>query len=67
MPVKDLIGRPRVTDEQRALKKELFERRDALLRRRPGHSDGDDGLCPVGPTPGPSPMPLAGAVKIADD
>lgn len=67
MPVKDLIGRPRPTAEQRALEKELLQRREALLRRRPGHSDDDDGLCPVGPPPSPSPMPLAGAAEIADD
>ena len=66
MPVKDLIGRPRPTAEQRALEKELLQRREALLRRRPGDFDDDNGLCPVGP-PRPSPMPLAGAAEIADD
>lgn len=67
MPVKDLIGRPRPTAEQKALEKELFERRQSFLRRRPGPSDDEDGLSPVGPPSGPSPMPIAGAAKIADD
>ena len=67
MPVKVLIGRPRPTAKQRALEKELLQRREALLRRRPGDFDDDNGLCPVGPPPGPSPMPLAGAAEIADD
>jgi hypothetical protein len=67
MPVKDLIGRPRPTAEQKALEKELFERRQSFLRRRPGPSDDEDGLSPVEPPSGPSPMPLAGAAEIADD
>jgi hypothetical protein len=67
MPIKDLIGRPRPTAEEKALEKEFFERRQALMRRRPGHSDDDEGLSPVSPPPGPGPMPLAGAAEIADD
>lgn len=68
MPIKDLIGRPRPTAEEKALEKEFFEGRQALMGRRPGHSD-DEGLSPVSPPrgPGPGPMPLAGAAEIADD
>lgn len=66
MPIKDLIGRPRPTAEEKALEKEFFERRQALMRRRPDHFD-DEGLFPVSPPPGPGPMPLAGAAEIADD
>jgi len=67
MPVKDLIGRPRPSAEQKALEKELSEHRQLFLRRRPDRSDDDDGLSPVGPPSGPGPMPLAGAAEIADD
>jgi len=69
MPIKDLIGRPRPTAGEKALEKEFFERRQALMRRRPGHSDDDEGLSPVSPPPGPGPgpMPLAGAAEIADE
>lgn len=67
MPVKDLTGRPRPTAEQRALEKELFERRQSFLCRRPRPGDDEEGLSPVGPPAGPGPMPLAGAAEIADD
>ena len=69
MPIKDLIGRPRPTAEEKALQNEFFERRQALMRRRPDHFDDDEGLSPVSPPPGPGPgpMPLAGAAEIADD
>ena len=63
MPVKNLTGRPRPTAEQKALEKELSERRQLFLRRRPDHSDDEDGLSPVGP----GPVPLSGAAEIADD
>jgi len=58
-----------ITDRDVRLEKEFFERRQALMGRRPGHSDDDEGLSPVSLPrgPGPGPMPLAGAAEIADD
>ena len=66
MPVKDLVGRPRLTAEEAALRKEMFERLDRMTRRRRRGSDDGEPL-PVGQPSGPSPLPLAGAAALDDD
>lgn len=66
MPVKDLVGRPRPSAEQRAIEKEMIERLERMMRKRPGNSDDDD-LSPVTPPSGPSPLPLAGAAELDED
>jgi hypothetical protein len=57
MPVKDLLGPPLLTAEDRALLIELHRRLGMPLPRRPGD---EGGLEPV-PTPsGPKPAPMTG-------
>jgi len=57
MPIKDLIGRPRPTAEEKALEKEFSERRQALMGRRPDHSDDDEGYLLCHPRAVPAPAP----------
>ena len=40
MPLKDLVGRPRPTPEQRAFEKVMIERIQRLHRGRRGNADG---------------------------
>ena len=66
MPVKDLVGRARLTAEEAALRKEMIEGVERLMRRRRGDADDGD-LSPVTSPSGPSPLPLAGAAALDDD
>ncbi|WP_445193685.1 hypothetical protein ACT009_07365 [Sphingomonas sp. Tas61C01] len=65
MPVKDLVGPPRPTAEERAMRKEMMTFVERMLRKRRGDSDDGD-LSPVWPPNGPSPLPLAGAAELDD-
>ena len=66
MPVKDLVGRPRLTPEEAAFRDEMVARLDRMRRpRRDGSDDGEP--LPVGPPSGPAPLPLAGAAELDDD
>jgi hypothetical protein len=59
MPVKDLVGPPRPTAEEKALLIALHRRLGVPLSKRPGYRD-EGGLEPV-PTPfGTKPVPIAG-------
>lgn len=65
MPVKDLVGRPRLSAEEQALRAEMIAFVERMLRKRRDDSDDDD-LSPVSPPTGPSPLPLAGAAELDD-
>ena len=65
MPVKDLVGRPRLSVEEQALRKELLAMIEQFQKRRDGRDDSD--LSPVTPPSGPSPTPLAGVASLDAD
>ena len=65
MPVKDLVGRPRLSVEEQASRKEMLAMIEQFHKRRGGPDDSD--LSPVTPPSGPSPTPLAGAARLDAD
>ncbi|WP_375422528.1 hypothetical protein [uncultured Sphingomonas sp.] len=65
MPVKDLVGRPRLSVEEQASRKEMLAMIEQFHKRRGAPDDSD--LSPVTPPSGPSPTPLAGAAEFDVD
>lgn len=65
MPVKDLVGPPRLTAEEQALRREMLSMIEQHRKHRDGPGDSD--LSPVTPPSGPSPAPLAGAAELDVD
>jgi hypothetical protein len=59
MPVKDLVGPPLPTAEEKALLLALHRRLGVPLPKRPGYRD-EGGLEPVPAPSGPKPIPIAG-------
>ncbi len=59
MPVKDLVGPPLPTMQEKALLIELSKRLGMPLPKRPGTSD-EGGLEPVPQPSGPKPAPITG-------
>ena len=66
MPVKDLTGPPRRTEEEEALLIEMHRRMGKPWAPRQGPPD-PDGMEPATPPTGPKPMPLAGAAVPDED
>ncbi len=66
MPVKDLVGPPHPSAEEKALVVELHRRLGIPLSKRPGFRD-EGGLEPA-PTPsGPKPFPMASGAEAEID
>jgi hypothetical protein len=59
MPLKDLVGPPRPTVEEKALLIELHKRLGIPLPKRRGYRD-EDGLEPEPVPSGPKPAPMTG-------
>ena len=62
MPIKDLVGAPHPTPEQKALLKEVLTRCGLPVPKRPGWG-GDDGTEPASPPRGPKPSPMSGGAE----
>jgi hypothetical protein len=63
MPVKDLVGPPLPTSEDKALLIELHRRLGMPSQRRPGY--GDEGGLEPAPAPfGPKPAPITGGAAV---
>ena len=62
MPIKDLVGSPHPTLEQKALLEEVLTRCGLPLPKRPGRG-GDDGMEPASLPRGPQPSPMSGGAE----
>lgn len=60
MPIKDLVGSPQSTPEQKAVLEEVLTRCGLPLPKRPRWG-GDDGLEPASNPHTPKPIPMSGA------
>ena len=63
MPVKDIVGPPLPTAENKALLIELHKRLGIPLPRRPGYRD-EGGLEPEPAPSGPKPAPVTGGAAV---
>lgn len=62
MPIKDLVGSPHPTPEQKALLEEVLTRCGLPLPKRPPWG-GDDGLEPASLPGSPKPNPMGGGAE----
>ena len=62
MPIKDLVGSPHPTPEQKALLEEVLTRCGLPLPKRPGWG-GDDGMERASLPRDPKPSPMSGGAE----